>query len=161
MDGCHNDGVKTNNAISNLRWDTRQNNLADTRRHGTFGAGEQSGTAVLTWEDVRTLRAMHKSGQYTYKALAIRFGVDREHVSKIVQCLVWKPEFDPLLNGRRGPISERDQVLIADAITRNFGNDKLNGDHFVIDLINACDAGGQRIARLEKEVQELRKLSKT
>jgi hypothetical protein len=36
MEGCHNDGVPTNNRLENLRWDTRKANVADAIRHGTF-----------------------------------------------------------------------------------------------------------------------------
>lgn len=35
MEGCHNDGDKTNNQISNLRWDTRSANAKDRVKHGT------------------------------------------------------------------------------------------------------------------------------
>lgn len=34
-DCCHNDGNVTNNALNNLRWDTRKENHADLVRHGT------------------------------------------------------------------------------------------------------------------------------
>lgn len=32
---CHNDGDPANNSVSNLRWDTRSENLRDRVRHGT------------------------------------------------------------------------------------------------------------------------------
>lgn len=35
MECCHNDGNPQNNRLENLRWDTKTNNGADTRRHGT------------------------------------------------------------------------------------------------------------------------------
>jgi hypothetical protein len=35
MDGCHNDGDPFNNAVTNLRWDTRSGNLRDKIAHGT------------------------------------------------------------------------------------------------------------------------------
>lgn len=35
MDTCHNDGDRTNNSPSNLRYDTRGNNILDTNGHGT------------------------------------------------------------------------------------------------------------------------------
>ena len=34
--GCHNDGDKMNNDISNLRWDTQSGNLRDRVAHGTM-----------------------------------------------------------------------------------------------------------------------------
>lgn len=35
LEACHQDGDKTNNAIGNLRWDTRSQNALDRVRHGT------------------------------------------------------------------------------------------------------------------------------
>lgn len=34
MDACHNDGNRTNNAASNLRWGSRSENILDTVKHG-------------------------------------------------------------------------------------------------------------------------------
>lgn len=34
METCHNDGDPTNNAVSNLRWDTKSANARDRRLHG-------------------------------------------------------------------------------------------------------------------------------
>lgn len=34
MEACHNDGDKSNNALSNLRWDTKKANEFDAVRHG-------------------------------------------------------------------------------------------------------------------------------
>lgn len=35
MECCHNDNNRLNNLVSNLRWDTRYNNVQDTRAAGT------------------------------------------------------------------------------------------------------------------------------
>ena len=35
MEGCHNDGNPANPNLTNLRWDTKINNAADRKRHGT------------------------------------------------------------------------------------------------------------------------------
>lgn len=35
MEVCHNDGDPSNNRPSNLRWDTRRNNMLDMHEHGT------------------------------------------------------------------------------------------------------------------------------
>ncbi len=35
LEACHGDGNPTNNALSNLRWDTRSSNQIDSVRHGT------------------------------------------------------------------------------------------------------------------------------
>jgi hypothetical protein len=41
-DACHNDGVKTNNWVGNLRWDTRSANIIDAVRHGTHHNGSKT-----------------------------------------------------------------------------------------------------------------------
>jgi len=35
MEGCHNDGDRSNNCVENLRWDTRLGNCQDIIAHGT------------------------------------------------------------------------------------------------------------------------------
>lgn len=34
MDGCHNNGIETDNRLVNLRWDTHEANMQDMSRHG-------------------------------------------------------------------------------------------------------------------------------
>lgn len=36
MEACHNDGDPSNNVLSNLRWDTRTNNILDAVKSGTW-----------------------------------------------------------------------------------------------------------------------------
>lgn len=38
---CHNDGNKLNNAVENLRWDTRSENVRDIVRHGNHPQAEK------------------------------------------------------------------------------------------------------------------------
>ncbi|MCD2193485.1 NUMOD4 motif-containing HNH endonuclease [Actinomycetospora endophytica] len=42
LDGCHNDGDQDNNALTNLRWDTRSANTYDKVRHGTHNYGSRN-----------------------------------------------------------------------------------------------------------------------
>jgi hypothetical protein len=62
MEACHNNGVRSDNRLDNLRWDTRKNNLADRVRHGTVNRGERHGRSKLSAEQVRQLRDLHASG---------------------------------------------------------------------------------------------------
>src|SRR5262245_33311629 len=48
---CHNDGDHTNNALSNLRWDTAKANAADQARHGTQVRGSRVNTSKLSADD--------------------------------------------------------------------------------------------------------------
>jgi hypothetical protein len=52
MEACHNDGDRLNNAVENLRWDTRANNHADKVKHGTDNRGERHYGAKLAEADV-------------------------------------------------------------------------------------------------------------
>lgn len=47
-ESCHNNGARSDNRAENLRWDTRKNNHADKRKHGTAQVGQRNGQAKLT-----------------------------------------------------------------------------------------------------------------
>lgn len=55
---CHNDGDRTNNALSNLRWDTQKNNLSDRKIHGTSFDGARNPAAKLTERQVLKISGM-------------------------------------------------------------------------------------------------------
>ena len=57
QEGCHGDGNPLNNCIDNLRWDTRPNNHADKKRHGTQPLGEKHHNAKLTDAQVHAILA--------------------------------------------------------------------------------------------------------
>lgn len=40
QEGCHNNGIASDNRIENLRWDTHANNNADRKKHGTYPSGK-------------------------------------------------------------------------------------------------------------------------
>lgn len=50
MECCHEDGSRTNNALSNLRWDTPSANKNDERRHGILPLGSRRPNSKLTEE---------------------------------------------------------------------------------------------------------------
>jgi hypothetical protein len=83
---CHNDGDKSNNHLSNLRWDTRLANHLDKKRHGTFQAGENHGMAKLSEADVAAIRASSTPGV----ELAARFGVTPTTISHIRRGRTWR-----------------------------------------------------------------------
>jgi hypothetical protein len=70
MECCHSDGNGQNNNVNNLRWDTREGNIADKKKHGTTGLGkpklsirgELHYCSKLTENDVRIIREMHSRG---------------------------------------------------------------------------------------------------
>lgn len=69
LEVCHNDGKRSNNLASNLRWDTRQGNLTDTIRHGTKLQGETQNGARLTAKAVLEIRRQRAAG-ITWAAIA-------------------------------------------------------------------------------------------
>lgn len=57
MQICHNDGVKTNNSVLNLRFATAKENEADKAAHGTKAKGSRNG--AHTKPDRRPVGSMH------------------------------------------------------------------------------------------------------
>jgi hypothetical protein len=71
MEGCHENNIKTDCRLGNLRWDTTSGNNGDKVRHGTAQRGERHGGHVLTIADVRAIRASDESS----RALSERYHV--------------------------------------------------------------------------------------
>lgn len=82
MECCHNDGVRTNNNLSNLRWDTRKANSQDATKHGTatiFRKGENNQKSKLNNLQVRIIK---KYPQYRgcLRHLSEYFGVAHQTI---------------------------------------------------------------------------------
>lgn len=71
---------------------TYKTNAQDMARRGRMK--KQNGTdnhmAVLDWKSVNQIRKMWKSGEYTQKEIAIRFGVSRGCITGIIYNVNWK-----------------------------------------------------------------------
>lgn len=52
LDVCHNNGVKTDNRLVNLRSDTRKGNMSDIYKHDTHIRGERCGTNKYKTEQI-------------------------------------------------------------------------------------------------------------
>tara|TARA_R100001244_G_scaffold132127_2_gene107213 strand:+ start:1318 stop:1890 length:573 start_codon:yes stop_codon:yes gene_type:complete len=83
MEGCHNDGVRTNNDLSNLRWATRTENQHDRIAHGTDNSGIRSGTSKLTEDQVREILNIKKHFKMSNAKIGFLYGVDGSCVSDI------------------------------------------------------------------------------
>jgi len=61
--------------LVNLRWDTRKNNHADKRAHGTDNRGERNLNAKLSERDVIRMRKLRYRTGLAFNKLADKFGV--------------------------------------------------------------------------------------
>lgn len=86
MEACHNNGVRHDNRVENLRWDTRKGNHADRVLHGTHMRGEESGTAKLTASIVLAMRR----GEIRPAAVARLFGVNLDTASRAKNRVTWR-----------------------------------------------------------------------
>lgn len=87
---CHKDGVRVNNQLDNLRYDTRSNNALDRHLHGTMNQtrGEEHYFAKLTVEDVKWIR--RHSGVYTHRQMAFMFGVGHGTIGNVIRRVQWR-----------------------------------------------------------------------
>ena len=82
MEVLHIDGNSRNNAVANLRYGTRAENVADTYTHGRGIMGETHPMAKLSDADVAAIRAGLADG-VSGAEIARRFGVAQSTVSQI------------------------------------------------------------------------------
>lgn len=94
---CHNDGSKSNNHFSNLRWGTRKENHQDLKRHGTSLIGEKNGRAKLTEENVNEIKRVIKSSmgkqrvrRGTMASLAKKFCVHPDTIRRASKSKQWR-----------------------------------------------------------------------
>lgn len=93
-EGCHGDGVPSNNRLENLRWDTRSANTLDAYRHGkrdhtAYLRGENHPNSRFTVDDIRCIRAepnCHKVSVMLGRA----FGVEPSVIRLIRAGRTWK-----------------------------------------------------------------------
>jgi HNH endonuclease len=90
MVGAHENGVRNDCRLSNLRWDTQKNNIADKWKHGTYQIGEKASNARLTAEQVREIRRRWAAGGITQVALGKEYGVANVTICAIVTRRIWK-----------------------------------------------------------------------
>lgn len=81
---CHRDDNPTNNALSNLRWDTHAGNAADAVRNGRRPKGESAASAKLTAAQVREVRRRFASGERV-ETIAPEFGLTPLHVHPVAR----------------------------------------------------------------------------
>lgn len=93
-EGCHYpDHNPGNNALANLRWDTRKANVADMVRAGRARGGRKRGechaNARFTDADIRDMRSMRDGGALL-SDIATKYKSTKSAVSDIVRRKAWK-----------------------------------------------------------------------
>lgn len=88
MECLHGDGNPQNNRLENLRWGTRKENVADSRKHGTISAGERNGHAKLRTADIPIIRTLLTLG-VTQRDIARRFNVSQPTISAVARSHRW------------------------------------------------------------------------
>lgn len=87
-EGCHNDGNRANNKLTNLRWDTHVNNEADKVLHGTVARGVSNGAAKVNEPIVLEILSRASTGE-AHRAIARDLNIGRRTVSHIVSRKTW------------------------------------------------------------------------
>lgn len=85
----HLNGNRMDNRLRNLAWGTHQENVDDSRRHGTMIKGERAGSSKLTEAAVLKIRKLW-SDHHPSLAIAALFGIDRTNVWQIVTRRTWR-----------------------------------------------------------------------
>jgi hypothetical protein len=86
----HLDGDWSNNKPDNLKWGTYAENEADKRRHGKTAIGAKQGSAKLTEEAVKIIRASIPYGLWDSVNAAKVFGVTPSTINQIARGRNWK-----------------------------------------------------------------------
>lgn len=85
----HIDGVKTNNAIVNLEYCSRAENMAHASRTGLFARGARHYKTKLTEDDVRAIRAARDGGE-SLTTICARYGIGKPAASMIANRKTWR-----------------------------------------------------------------------
>lgn len=97
MEVLHGDDNRTNNWLSNLRYDTHKRNQEEASERGRSAFGERNGMAVVTEEIVAEIRSAAAAGVQQI-AIAEYHGISRAQTCRIVLRRNWSrvPDSSPM-----------------------------------------------------------------
>lgn len=88
MEACHNNGIKSDNRLINLRWDTRKSNTKDKELHGVIPKGENHYLAKLNNKKVKFIKILHTEFKWSAQKIHNNFGkiwkVSRGAIERII-----------------------------------------------------------------------------
>lgn len=87
-DGSHKNGVRTDNRLENLCWETSSDNHRRKLEHGTLQHGEKHKLAKLTWNKVADIRRRIAGGE-RQADLAREYGVTEQLVYLVKKHKAW------------------------------------------------------------------------
>jgi len=79
----------TDNQPCNLAWGTRLDNAADAIHNDRYPRGGANGAAKLTEDQVREIRRLWATGNFSQRKIARQFVISNVAVSKIVRRQTW------------------------------------------------------------------------
>lgn len=88
-EGCHEDDIRSNSVLSNLRWDSRRGNSEDRDRNGRTARGSKNGFSILTEPQVAEIKRRLARGDVGAQ-IAREFGVHKSTIYNIKRERDWK-----------------------------------------------------------------------
>ncbi len=95
MESCHNNGIKTDNKLENLRWDTHSGNAKDLIIHGTCHfknkkfLGEDATNCKIKKHEVGMIRFLKKLNMFTNRQIGNLYSISLGQVSRIANGRSW------------------------------------------------------------------------
>ena len=86
---AHNDGIRSNNNLTNLRWVYPAENKSDSMRHLTIPKGEDHRNSVLNEKSIIEIRRRAKLGE-TSPQIAADYNVSASTIHQIRHYRTWK-----------------------------------------------------------------------
>lgn len=91
LEVAHNNGMRNDNRVENLRYATHSGNMLDQHFHNTVPdiSGEKHPQLKINRQIANTIRDLYSTGLYTQTNLANTYGISQTHVSDIVRRRQW------------------------------------------------------------------------